>query len=599
MSRRSRSKVALSQDTITDKTLNMMERAMERAMNLGGEEFGLIVSKEYNARTQEELNAISEVASATEKGAGARDRFITSLLEKKEIYSEEDQANIPPKFKERVDQILQTRQQAIDAPRAEAIIASPVITREISAEEKIQNETSRLSRMIKANCEKSGIRISEENIQDLSSLIASTSPGNTELHSIHFPVQYENGAKPETIPNRELESIDNKKYEQFDKLRKLCKKIESGLPAGESKLKFREVLDKATEEHGSENAVRCAYHLSDKNYAILNNSSREIPEFSDLSESALLLKDNPKFALQFENTLHDAGPSGIDYLAQNSRVLLNQEGATILETHIRANSHRKKHAFLINKSTELERDILAPLQPENPIVETIEARSSTPKEKRVRFADTTSSKDFQTVITRGSGMLDHREGAPPEFEKPDLSKRAGKSTLSVKPDGYYEGKQTQRKEDLVKSIEERIKAIKPESGTPPTKEKIKDTIRYIQSAVPLILALSQGKASETQNLSRQQTTKESELILKHINRIARDALEEAGIKVKTSLGEKLNDLFASKSKREKVKETIRITAPNLIAALQSQAKQQSLRGREGATRHLPNRLAQSGEEKSR
>ena len=114
---------AITQDVpISDKTVDMMEKAQKRAIALGGEKLGVMVSREFNAHEPEKLNAMAEKASDPALGKGSRDRFITSLLKRKQEYSAEDIGIIKKTpFKDKVMAILRGRQVQTAVAKTESL----------------------------------------------------------------------------------------------------------------------------------------------------------------------------------------------------------------------------------------------------------------------------------------------------------------------------------------------------------------------------------------------------------------------------------------------------------------------------------------------
>lgn len=94
-------------------------------------------------------------------------------------------------------------------------------------------------------------------------------------------------------------------------------------------------------------------------------------------------------------------------------------------------------------------------------------------------------------------------------------------------------------------------------GKESRKEKIRLCVADIAAVVPDILEKSRP-AVVTRIIERDATratqeAKDKQLLLKHINRIARGALKKAGIDVKRTWKEAFQDVFASKKERDQVK----------------------------------------------
>ncbi len=92
-----------------------------------------------------------------------------------------------------------------------------------------------------------------------------------------------------------------------------------------------------------------------------------------------------------------------------------------------------------------------------------------------------------------------------------------------------------------------------------SKEDVRECVASISQVIPSILNSSRSEheaavANVTPKLTK--LHKEEESLQKHINRIARDALKDAGKEVKRTWKEAFSDLFASKKEREQVKAKI-------------------------------------------
>ncbi len=424
-----------------------------------------------------------------------------------------------------------------------------------------------LKHIIREGFSREGLHIDPIHSDILACYIAFTSFDNTYLHSFYFPDKYTEGQKPEIIPEQDLQIIEEEKYNDFSTLRDFSKRIEQTLPEDQIP-KFREVLDEATKEHGSENTIRCAYHLSERDYNLLHyhSSDPRLSQFAHVSESALLSKYDPKFLAQFQTSLQYAARGEIQYLERYQDILLDDAGRVIFRENKPKYTPRPR-IDLINEATEPERFILAPKQQENPFRKTGEPRPIDRAERRVGFSATVEVKKFDTEFTYDATEDAYlRGGKALDFKKPDLLKAPERPTLSKTTDDHYYQKHQKRKDDLVAMVVSPLDELK-KADPAHMQEHARETVRIMQDKIPEILALY----PET-NFKLLPTTTESKLLLRHINRISRDMLKDAGIEVKRTWKEAFQDAFATKSIREDLKKSIELTAPQLMQALKSHLK---------------------------